>query len=103
MAYNAANEERTELCAIQKNNRGDFVIATKILNKTTGSVSVDIRQYYTNDDDQVSPKSKGVRFNAENLLELMKALAEALETNEMMDLAEELENLASVDDEDMPE
>ena len=49
MAYNADNEIREELAQIQKNNRGEYVIATKITNKISGSVSVDIRQYYTNE------------------------------------------------------
>jgi len=94
MAYNADNEERRELCAIKKNNRGDFVVASEIKSKTSGSVSIDIRQYYTNDDDQIMPTKQGVRFNSENLLELMIGLAEGLDVTEMDSLVSKLQELA---------
>lgn len=104
MAYNADNEIREELAQIQKNNRGEFVIATKITNKTSGSVSVDIRQYYTNEADEVKPTSKGIRINAELLNDLLSGLVCALEANEMMDLADKLNELAEgLDDTDVPE
>lgn len=94
MAYKAENEERIELANVAKNSRGDFVIASKITNKATGSVSIDIRQFYTNDKDEVCPSSKGVRFNAEVLLDLLTGLVEGLEVDEMDTLAERLGALA---------
>lgn len=100
MAYNADNEVREELAKVQKNNRGEFIIATKITNKTSGNVSVDVRQYYTDDNDEVKPTSKGVRFNAENLYDVILGLAKALEANEMIDLADELEVLSGDDTSD---
>lgn len=104
MAYNANNEIREELAQIQKNNRGEYVIATKITNKTSGAVSVDIRQYFTNDADEVTPTSKGIRINAELLPDLLNGLVRALEANEMMDLSDMLSDLAEgTDDSDMPE
>lgn len=104
MAYNADNEIREELAQIQKNSRGEYVIATKITNKTSGVVSVDIRQYYTDEADEVKPTSKGIRINAELLNELLNGLAGALEANEMMDLADKLNELAEgLDDSDVPE
>ena len=103
MAYNADNEIREALAQIQKNNRGEYVIATKITNKTSGSVSVDIRQYYTNDAGEVMPTSKGVRINAELLSDLLNGLVKALEVNEMMDLSDMLSDLAEgADDSDTP-
>lgn len=103
MDYRTNNEVREELAQIQKNNKGEFVIATKITNKTSGSVSVDIRQYYTNEADEVLPTKKGVRINAELLPELLNGLARALELNEMMDLSDMLSDLAEgVDDSDTP-
>ncbi len=103
MAYNADNEIREELAQIQKNNRGEYVIATKITNKTSGSVSVDIRQYYTNDAGEVMPTSKGVRINAELLSDLLNGLVKALEVNEMMDLSDMLSDLAEgTDNSDTP-
>lgn len=90
MAYNADNEERQELFAIKKNNRGDYVVASAIKNKTTGSVSIDIRQYYTNNDEQVMPTSKGTRFNSENLVEAINGLAKALDVVELDTVIDEL-------------
>lgn len=98
MAYNAANEERTELYCERKNNRGDHLVVTKIRNKGTGSESVDIRNYYTNDAGELAPTTKGIRLNCENLLEVMAALAKALEPNEVEDLIGELE--AVIEDEE---
>lgn len=104
MAYNADNEIREELAQIQKkNNRGEYVIATKITNKISGSVSVDIRQYYTNEAGEVMPTSKGVRINAELLSDLLNGLVRALEVNEMMDLSDMLSDLAEgTDNSDTP-
>lgn len=104
MAYNANNEIREELAQIQKNNRGEYVIAAKITNKTSGAVSVDIRQYFTNEADEITPTSKGIRINAELLPDLLNGLVRALEANEMMDLSDMLSDLAEgTDDSDMPE
>lgn len=98
MAYNADNEERKELCAIKKNNRGDFIVISEIKNKTNGNVSIDIRQYYTNDDEQVMPTSKGTRFNSENLTDVMVALADALDVVELDDVIEKLQALSDSKD-----
>ena len=104
MAYNANNEIREELAQIQKNNRGEYVIAAKITNKTSGAVSVDIRQYFTNEADEITPTSRGIRINAELLPDLLNGLVRALEANEMMDLSDMLSDLAEgTDDSDMPE
>ena len=77
-------------------------------NKNSGTVSIDIRQFYTNDNDEVMPTSKGVRLNAESLLELLSGLARALEANEVMDLCDTLQDSLQdleegLDDSDMPE
>lgn len=93
MAYNANNEERTELYCERKNNRGDHLVVTKIRNKNTGTESVDIRNYYTNAEGDLAPTTKGIRINCESLLEVMTALAKALEPNEAEDLIGELEAL----------
>lgn len=103
MAYNADNEVKDVLAEIQKNNRGDFVIASKITNKNTGSVSVDIRQYYTNDADEVKPTSKGIRINTELLPELLAGLVKALEADEMIDLSEKLVSMVDGEGDDEEE
>ena len=90
MAYNADNETKEVLAEIQKNNRGDFIVASKITNKNTGAVSIDIRQNYTNDEGELRVTQKGVRLNAELLPDLVRSLVKALEENEVMDLGDEL-------------
>lgn len=94
MAYNADNEVREELAKIQKNQRGEFIIASRIQNKNTGNVNVDIRQFYTGDEDDLKPTSKGVRFNIEMLPDMVEGLASALEENEILDLIDKLNEVA---------
>lgn len=93
MAYNASNEERVELFNIAKGNKGDAVVGTKITNKNTGNISIDIRQFYTDDEGELKPTSKGVRFSAENLLEVMQGLITALEADEVEDLVDMLPSI----------
>lgn len=100
MAYNADNETKEVLAEIQKNNRGDFIVASKITNKNTGAVSIDIRQNYTNDEGELRVTQKGVRLNAELLPDLVKGLVKALEENEVMDLGDELAALLADNNEE---
>lgn len=89
MAYNASNEERTELAVIQKNNRGDNIVVVKIKNKTTGTESVDIRNYYTDDDGELKPTSKGIRLNMELAAEVVKAVLKSMHVVEVEDIFDE--------------
>lgn len=93
MAYNANNETREELVQIRKNSRGDFITASRIKNNNTGNENIDIRQYYTDDNDELKPTSKGVRFNAESLLDVMEGLAKGLEVDEVEDLIDTLKKM----------
>ena len=106
MAYNAANEVQEELVRLQKNQRGDYLVVKKVTNKNSGNVSVDVRNYYTNDEGEVMPTSKGIRINTEMLLETMMAMAKCLESVEIEDLKDSLEQLLDIDsleaDEDDP-
>ena len=97
MAYSVDKE--TELAMLDKNNRGDKIVIKKIENN--GNTSIDIRQYYTNDNDEIKPTTKGVRFNAEMLADVVKALVPALEFDELNELEEVIStaiNIDSVDD-----
>ena len=98
MAYNAANEERTELISIQKNNRGEYIKCAKIVNKNTGTESIDIRLFYTNDDGNLTATKQGVRFNSEHLLDFCKSIVYALEVNEQEELIDALNDLVNEDD-----
>ena len=106
MAYNANNETQEELLVLPKNNRGDYIVVKKVTNNSNGAISADVRNYYTNGEEQVMPTSKGIRINSELLLEVMTAMAKCLETNEIEDLKDKLDDIldeTSVDDSDMPE
>lgn len=98
MAYE--NEERKDLAVIKKNNRGDYVVVAKITNKNSGNVSLDIRQFYTDDSDQVIPTKKGIRLNTELAMEVIKAMVKVLEADELMDLQDELNNLVDGSDDE---
>lgn len=98
MAYE--NEERKDLAVIKKNNRGDYVVVAKITNKNSGNVSLDIRQFYTDDSDHVIPTKKGIRLNTELAMEVIKAMVKVLEADELMDLQEELNNLVNGSDDE---
>lgn len=98
MAYNAANEERTEIVSIKKGSRGDYVKVNKILKKNTNNESIDIRMFYTNDEDLVLPTGKGVRLSTEMLLDFIKGLTTALEYDEKDDLVAYLSETLDEDD-----
>lgn len=98
MAYE--NEERKDLAVIKKNNRGDYVVVAKITNKNSGNVSLDIRQFYTDDSDQVIPTKKGIRLNTELTMDVIKAMVKVLEADELMDLQDELNNLVDGSDDE---
>lgn len=82
MAYNANNEERKELVMVEKGVSGNCIKAAQITNKNSGNVSIDIRTFYTDKEGNICPTSKGVRFSADSLLDIMKGLADALEVDE---------------------
>ena len=107
MAYNASNEVQEEIVRLQKNQRGDYLVVKKVTNKNSGNVSVDVRNYYTNDNDEVLPTSKGIRINSEMLLETMMAMAKCLEIVEVEDLKDALDQILDIeglgDDTDVPD
>ena len=105
MAY-ASNKE-TELLKIKKGNSGNYQVITKVENTKTKDVSVDLRNMFTSDDDQILPTKKGIRISGEDLLDVMKSMLLCLEVNELEDLKEDIDNLldeSDLDDEvDTPE
>lgn len=106
MAYNANNETQEELLVVPKNNRGDYIVVKKVTNNSNGAISADIRNYYTGADGCVAPTSKGVRLNSEILLDILAAAARCLEVNEVEDLKDRLDeilDIESLDESDVPE
>lgn len=93
------NEINEQVAQIDKNNRGDYMVVSKITNKNTGTVSADIRQFYTDDNGKVAPTRKGTRVNTEILPDVIKALLQLLEPDELEDIGEIIENMGA-DEED---
>ena len=60
--YDDSKEKTTQLCVVDLNRRGDKVIVSIVDKEDDGTSWVDIRRYYTADDDTVRPTSKGVRY-----------------------------------------
>jgi hypothetical protein len=83
---------------IDKNNRGDKIIVAEVTTKTSGNTYLDIRQFFTNDDDQVMPTKKGIRFNTEIAPEIILAMAKSLQIDEMEDLRDKLDELINLED-----
>lgn len=71
-------QERKELLQFKK---GPNTVITALVKGKT-SDSIDIREYYTNDDGELAPTKKGIRFNAENLPDVIRALASVVEDKE---------------------
>lgn len=60
---------------LRLNNRGDFLCVD--LNDTGGRQVIDIRRWYTNDDDELMPTSKGVSIPVDHVAEVQKAIQNA--------------------------
>lgn len=74
------NEIQTPVLTINKNNRGDKIIIKSIKDKDTDNIkAVDIRQYFTNDNDELCFTKKGLRIPIDNLREVTEALASLIE------------------------
>lgn len=84
MAYNSTDEKSEELCRIVTSSKK--IVARKI-EKSRG-ISVDIREYFDNDDGEELPTKKGVRFSSENVAELVKAMLPMMEKSDIMDIME---------------
>ena len=93
MAYNADNEIREDLGLFDKNSRGDKVAVTKITNKKTGNVAYDIRNMYTNDENEIKHTTKGIRLNSELVVEVVKSLLNGLGEDERQDLLQILDDV----------
>lgn len=84
MAYNSTDEKSEELCRIVTNSKK--IVARKIENSR--GISVDIREYFDNDDGEELPTKKGVRFSSENVAELVKVMLPMMEKSDIMDIME---------------
>lgn len=69
----------------------EYIRVSKVTNTKNGDVSVDIRKYYTAENDELKPAKEGVRFSAENLADVMLALTKCMEADEVMDFIDKVQ------------
>ena len=91
--YDASKEVREDLLDLRKNNRGDYIRVAQIKNTSSGAESMDVRNFYTNDEDEVCPTSRGIRISSDFAFDVIKAMINILESNELMDLQDEIERI----------
>ena len=92
-SYDTTNQKEEMLKELWTNTRGDSVRVKSVTNTVSGDVSVDIRRYYTDDNDEVKPTSKGIRLNTELIPDLIEVLASLLEYNEVEEVKEKLDDI----------
>ena len=80
--YDDSKEKTTQLCVVDLNRRGDKVIVSIVDKEDDGTSWVDIRRYYTADDDTVRPTSTGWRYKRD---EENDALVTAVIINALID------------------
>lgn len=95
-----SDEKSTVVGEWKLNNKGDYMRVTKIVNTKTADVFVDVRRFYTTDSDEIKPTPKGIRINAEQLKDVIEAMAEGLEPDELEDLADDLIDKANGEDDE---
>ena len=82
MGYNSKAEE-TVLTQLKPDSNNPILVK-KLVSKD--SVKVDIRTHFFTEENEIKPTQKGVRFNAEEAVDLIKALSDVLEADEIEDL-----------------
>lgn len=94
MAYDSSKETQVDVILIKKNNRGDYIRVSRIEPEDKKKLpSIDIRNMYTTDDDEVRPTQKGVRINSEIVPEVFLAMLRAMRYEEVASIREETERL----------
>ena len=91
MAYKQNNDVNTVIDTLAKNSRGDYIQVSKIESEG-GEVSFDIRNMYTNDEDQLCFTSKGIRVKeammADIIVGILGNMSEEAYTDIMSRLAD---------------
>lgn len=103
MTYNNDNETREELLSLQKDNRGNYIKVSLIKKNDKGTSSLDIREFWTNDKDEICPTKKGVRIKDEQAAEVINSMLKILEYDELQDVIDTASSLMNSADGDGPE
>lgn len=99
MAYNYANNKEELIKRIKKNERGEYIDIKKITNQK-GAVSIDVRNMYTTDDDEIRPTQKGIRFSSELAGDVIVAMLRAVEKEVLFDIESEVQEIMEFDTND---
>ena len=92
MAYNSKAVEEV-ICTVKKDSSSPILIKT-LTEKDKNSVKIDIRTHFTPEGkDELAPTSRGVRFDSEELLDVVKALTKQLQIDELDELADLIEDI----------
>ena len=92
MAY-YNNETREELLSLQKDNRGNYIKVALIKKNEKDGSSLDIREFWTNDDDELCPSKKGIRIKDEQAAEVINSMLNILEYDELQDIIDNASKL----------
>lgn len=92
MAYNSKAVEEV-ICTVKKESSSPILIKT-LTDKDKDSVKIDIRTHFTPEGkEELAPTSKGVRFDSEELLDVVKALVNQLQADELDEVADLIDNI----------
>ena len=76
MAYDVTKEKQVVIAQIKKNDRGEMIQVSRLipLVDKTRQESMDFRLMFTKENGELSPTSKGVRFNMNQYKEFLACI-----------------------------
>ncbi len=87
MAYKE-NYEQVISGTVSKNSRGEYIQVARIVTEGNKKDSIDIRLYYTNDDNEIKPTQRGVRINSDILTDVVAYILKACNKEELEKIKE---------------
>lgn len=95
MAYDASREKQIDFGIVSKNKRGDCIKIQRIVPLDRGRIeSIDVRNMYTADDDELYPaKQGGLRMNSEIVVDVMAKVYSAMSAEERIDFRDAIDEL----------
>lgn len=85
-----AKEIRATLKDIEKAKRGDLLRFDSIRDEDGTNFRLDIRNYFVNKDDELSPTQKGVRLKQEELVDVIPLIVAAMDEDARTELLSRL-------------
>lgn len=86
MAY-SAKSETIEVGMVQRNSRGEYIKVSAVKSKDAGN-DLDVRTYYTSDDNEILPTKKGIRVGSEIAPELLMLMVSGLDAEALWEFEE---------------